>query len=160
MSADLLETKTATAVAVCMWKNLLVGRISITFCIFVLRNICGQMRQIKHIQDYEKFRSILAGKLIDGNKFWSYDRESVLRNISDEDTIENTLIYLDIDDINILFRIYPIKEIKKVWAMTMALQDNRYKDLNRFIAGCYFGVKNPDSYVKRVRLHELNNRCR
>ena len=109
------------------------------------------MRQIKHIQDYEKFRSILAGKLIDGNKFWSYDRESVLRNISDEDTIENTLIYLDID---------PIKEIKKVWAMTMALQDNRYKDLNRFIAGCYFGVKNPDSYVKRVRLHELNNRCR
>lgn len=118
------------------------------------------MRQIKHIQDYDKSRSILVRKLIDGNKFWSYDRESVLRNISDEDIIENTLIYLDIDDINILFRIYPIKEIKKVWAMTMALQDNRYKDLNRFIAGCYFGVKNPDSYVKRIRTRELNERMR
>lgn len=116
------------------------------------------MRCVKHIWNYDKSRSELAGKLIDGNKFWSYDRESVLRNISDEDIIENTLIYLDIDDINILFRIYPIRKIKKVWAMTMALQDNRYKDLNRFIAGCYFGIKNPDSYVKRVKLHELNKR--
>ena len=68
------------------------------------------MRQIKHIQDYDKSRSILIRKLIDGNKFWSYDRESVLRNISDEDIIENTLIYLDIDDINILFRIYPTND--------------------------------------------------
>ena len=42
----------------------------------------------------------------------------------------------------------------------MALQDNRYKDLNRFIAGCYFGVKNPDSYVKRIRTRELNERMR
>ncbi len=117
------------------------------------------MRQIRHIQGYDKSRSVLVRKLIGRNKFWSHDIESVLRNISDEDIIENTLIYLDIDDINILFRIYPIKEIKKVWAMTMALQDNRYKDLNRFIAGCYFGVNNPDSYVRRVRLHELNNRC-
>ena len=75
------------------------------------------MRQIKHIQDYDKSRSILIRKLIDGNKFWSYDRESVLRNISDEDIIENTLIYLDIDDINILFRIYPTKEIKKIGSL-------------------------------------------
>ena len=55
-------------------------------------------------------------KLIDGNKFWPYDKDSVRQNISDEDIIENTLIYLDIEDINILFRIYPIKEIKNVWA--------------------------------------------
>ena len=62
------------------------------------------------------------------------------------------------EDINILFRIYPLREIKKVWAETMAIQDNRYKDINRFIAGCYFGVKHPDSYVKRVKTHELNKR--
>ena len=84
--------------------------------------------------------------------------DSVRLNISDEDIIENTLIYLDIEDINILFRIYPLREIKKVWAETMAIQDNRYKDINRFIAGCYFGVKHPDSYVKRVKTHELNKR--
>lgn len=134
------------------------GRSQELFVFLQYRIIQNQMRCVKHIWNYDKSRSELAGKLIDGNKFWSYDRESVLRNISDEDIIENTLIYLDIDDINILFRIYPIRKIKKVWAMTMALQDNRYKDLNRFIAGCYFGIKNPDSYVKRVKLHELNKR--
>lgn len=118
----------------------------------------NQMEHIKHIHDNNEFKSLLARKLIDGNKFWSYDKDSVRLNISDEDIIENTLIYLDIEDINILFRIYPLREIKKVWAETMAIQDNRYKDINRFIAGCYFGVKHPDSYVKRVKTHELNKR--
>ena len=130
------------------------------FVLLQYRIIQNQMRCVKHIWNYDKSRSELAGKLIDGNKFWSYDRESVLRNISDEDIIENTLIYLDIDDINILFRIYPIRKIKKVWAMTMALQDNRYKELNRFITSCYFGVKHPDSYVKRIHTRELNRRMR
>lgn len=39
----------------------------------------------------------------------------------------------------------------------MAIQDNRYKDINRFIAGCYFGVKHPNSYVKRTR--GIYDRC-
>ena len=86
--------------------------------------IQNQMGQIKHIHDNNEFKSLLARKLIDGNKFWSYDKDSVRLNISDEDIIENTLIYLDIEDINILFRIifpftikinYPTTISKYIW---------------------------------------------
>lgn len=53
-------------------------------------------------------------KLIEEKVFWSYDVKKE-DQVSDEVLIEKTLIYLDLDEINALFELFPYKKIKEVW---------------------------------------------
>lgn len=93
-------------------------------------------------------RNHLIDKLIKEGAFWSYDKNVAWVSISDEQIIEHTLIKLDIDDINILFQIYPKKKIQKVWREKLVIQNDYYYSLNRFFAWYYFKIKKPDSYIK------------
>jgi len=56
-------------------------------------------------------RKILSQKLIRRNSFWSV---KVPQEIPDDVLIEKTLIYLDLEDINQLFKLFSIKKIKQV----------------------------------------------
>jgi hypothetical protein len=89
----------------------------------------------------------LADKLIMNRVFWSYANVKA-DDISDEILIENVLIYLDIEDINSLFIIYPYKIIKEIWRKNILIQDPFYHSLNILLAFHYFHIKSPEMYIQ------------
>lgn len=96
---------------------------------------------------------------MDRNGFWSFNMIQV-NEVPDDILIEKTLLYLDIDDINKLFTIYPYKKIKQVWRDRLVIQDDYYRKLNKLLAWMYFDIKNPDKYIRRTvnqHLHKLTH---
>jgi len=90
-------------------------------------------------------REMLSKKLIERNSFWSV---KIPQEIPDDILIEKTLIYLDIEDINKLFTLYPPKKIKQVWRNRIVTQGDYYFRLNKLLAWMYFDIKKPDQYIK------------
>jgi hypothetical protein len=98
----------------------------------------------------------LADKLIRNKVFWSYD-DVKADDISDEILIEKVLIYLDIEDINSLFLIYPYKIIRDIWRKEILIQDPLYHSLNLLLAFLYFHIKSPEKYIqKNIHRHLLS----
>ena len=97
-------------------------------------------------------------KLIDQNCYWSFDMRADTY-VPDEILIEKTLLYLDIDDINQLFSIYPYQKIKQVWRERLVIQGHYYKRLNKLLAWLYFDVKNPEKYIKTTITQHINKIC-
>ena len=97
----------------------------------------------------------LLAKLKQEHCFWSYTEDSI-QDISDDMLIEKTLLHLDLDEINQLFRIYPLKKIKRVWLDCLVPQGEYLYMLNRFFAWYYFHVKKPDAYIKSMATRHFN----
>lgn len=94
-------------------------------------------------------------KLRAENCFWSYSEDSI-KNIPNDILIEKTLVYLDLPEIDALFRIFPFKQIKKVWLEQMVPQGEYLFTLNRFLAWYYFRIKRPDQYLKAMTTRHYN----
>ena len=86
--------------------------------------------------DAENIKILLLNQLKDYGAFWSYS--DIGENIPDESLIENTLIYLDLEQINLLFEIFPKEYIKKIWSDNILVQEPRYHNLNKFLSWFYF----------------------
>jgi hypothetical protein len=99
-------------------------------------------------------KELLSKKLIDRNSFWSF---KLPKEIPDDILIEKTLIYLDIEDINRLFTLYPRKKIKQIWRDRLVIQGDYYYRLNKLLAWMYFDVKNPERYIKSTIQRHLNH---
>lgn len=96
----------------------------------------------------------IAARLIDNKLFWSYGPVDA-SDIPDEILIEKALIYLDIDDIDNLFRIFSRKKIKEVWLKEVLNQDPYYHSMNILLAYLYFHVRKPEDYIKKhLRSHQ------
>ena len=91
----------------------------------------------------------LLDKLKQEHCFWSYNEESI-EHVSDSILIEKTLLYLDLEEINLLFQLYPFKKIKQVWLEYLIPQEEYLYTLNRFLAWYYFKIKKPDAYLKSM----------
>ena len=100
-------------------------------------------------------KQTLLEKLKQEHCFWSYN-ESSIKEVSDDLLIEKTLLYLDLDEINLLFQLYPFKKIKQVWLERLVPQEEYLYTLNRFFAWYYFKAKKPDAYLKSVTTRYLN----
>jgi hypothetical protein len=100
-------------------------------------------------------KQILSKKLISQNRFWSYDVQSNTQ-IADDILIEKTLLYLDLSDINLLFKLFSFAKIKRVWRERLAIQGDYYRRINRFLAWKYFDIKQPDKYLKTVVTQHIN----
>ena len=100
-------------------------------------------------------KSGLLGKLKQEHCFWSFNEESV-NDISDDLLIEKTLQYLDLEDIELLFQIYPFRKVKKVWLEHLVPQEEYLYTLNRFLAWYYFKAKSPDAYIKSMATRYYN----
>ena len=98
-------------------------------------------------------KEILSKKLIERNSFWSF---KMPQEIPDDILIEKTLIYLDLDDINKLFKLFPRKKIKQIWRDRLVIQGDYYLRLNKLLAWMYFDVKNPDRYIKTTIRKHIN----
>ena len=95
----------------------------------------------------QQIHSDLINKLYKENVFWSYDNFDI-NQISDEAIISRVLLHLDIDDIILLFKLYPKKRIQQVWKNEMLSQEPMYHGLNRLYAFLFFDIKNPDRYIR------------
>lgn len=101
-----------------------------------------------------KFRLIEALKK--ENAFWSYDTDSInIDTASDEMLIACTLRYLDLEEINLLFSVFPASKIKDVWKSHLVPEGDYLYTLNRFLAWYYFNAKHPDAYLKSLHTRHL-----
>ncbi|MBI4649470.1 MAG: hypothetical protein HY738_23440 [Bacteroidia bacterium] len=80
--------------------------------------------------------------------------------IPDEALIEHTLIWLDLDELFALFRIFPKSCIKKVWKDKILRQEPMYHDLNRLCAFLLFNIKDPDKYIAIYKKNVLKAICK
>jgi len=99
----------------------------------------------------------LIDKLKQEHCLWSYDTNSI-HDMPDDMLIELVMLYLDIDEINMLFSIFSYKKMKRAWIENVVAQGERYYNLNYFFAWYYFHAKRPRSYVKAMATRQLNKR--
>lgn len=107
-------------------------------------------------QRKQSIRNHLCKELVSKNAFWSYDIKS-FESIPDEEIIEKCFTILDMDDIDLMFELYPRKRIQQVWKERMAIQGEYMQILNIMIAMYYFGIKEPEKYLAKVERQHINN---
>jgi hypothetical protein len=103
----------------------------------------------------EKIKSHLLQRLHEQHAFWSYDKSSC-QVLSDWNLIKFVLIHLDLEDIDLLFKIYPKSKIKKVWIDEVAIQGDYLRNMNICFANLYFNIKYPIPYLKRIETYRIN----
>ena len=114
--------------------------------------------QIRSYADRAARRHFLIEKLKEENRFWSYAPGFKDSDVPDEILIEKTLVYLDLDEIKVLFELYGKQKVKRVWLERLVPQGEYLHTLNRFFAWFYFRVKKPDMYIKSMETRILNRR--
>ena len=114
-----------------------------------------KMQALQAVQQRkQEIRNQLCDVLVSKNAFWSYDVESY-DAIPDEELIEKCFTQLDMEDIDLMFELYPRKRIQQVWRERMAIQGEYMQMLNIMIAMYYFGIKEPEKYLKRVEQQHI-----
>ena len=124
------------------------GRKFASFAFF--EYICSGMKQ-------EAIKPHLIGQLKKVNAFWSYSQDSI-KDVPDDILVELVMLHIDLDDIDMLFQLYPFPFVKKAWIENVVAQGERYYVLNRFFAWFYFGIKKPGAYVKAMATRQLNKK--
>lgn len=102
-------------------------------------------------------KSYLVEQLKRQHCLWSFDNEAI-HDIPDDVLIELVMLYLDIDEINMLFQLFPYQRVKQAWIENVVAQGERYYNLNYFFAWYYFHIKRPRAYVKAMATRQLNKR--
>lgn len=120
----------------------------------------GELLKMQTMQAIKKhkqsIRNHICEQLTAKNAFWSYNIKS-FDTIPDEELIEKCFTTLDIDDINLMFELYPRKQIQQVWRKRMAIQGEYMQRLNILIAMYYFDIKEPEKYLAKVEKQHINN---
>ena len=115
-----------------------------------------KMQALQAVQQRKQMiRNHLCKQLVAKNAFWSYDVESY-DAIPDEELIEKCFTILDMDDIDLMFELFPRKYIQKVWKERMAIQGEYMQMLNIMIAIYYFSIKEPEKYLAKVERQHIN----
>lgn len=102
------------------------------------------------VQKNQKNKSDLIKSLIEKKAFWNYDNDGICgESISDLVLIPKTFIYGDVEEIRLMFSIFPKKQIKDAWIKEL-LFDQRYRKLNQYIALIFFHIHDFNVFVKTV----------
>jgi hypothetical protein len=107
-------------------------------------------RPDRNIHNKDKLIRDLIKKLYKEHAFWSYDKSSI-NQIPDNILIEKVLLHLDIEDIKVLFKLYPKIVIKRVWKDKILSQEPTYHGLNRLYSILFFNIKDPDRYIREQK---------
>ena len=95
-------------------------------------------------------REILIEKIREKNAYWSFSNPD---EIADENLVEKVMLMLDLDEINMLFKIFDKEFIRKVWEERILRQEPQYHGLNRFYAWFYFGIEDPDEFLENRKMY-------
>jgi len=104
----------------------------------------------------ERIKIELIRKLRAEKAFWYSN--PLNQDISDKELIEKVLMYLDIDDIDTLFTIFPKKMIKDLWKELIIPEGPAYHKVNILYAFFYFDISDPERYIRdaiRKRLKSI-----
>ena len=104
----------------------------------------------------DQLRKGLEKKLYEEKVFWSYDKSGI-DIIPDDVFIEKVLLHLDIEDVQILFMLFPKKKIQKVWQKEILVQEPLYHGLNRLYSFLFFNIKHPDRYIRYYKNKRLKS---
>ena len=116
-----------------------------------------KMQALQAVQQRKQsIRSHLCKQLVSKNAFWSYQVQS-FDEIPDEELIEKCFTVLDMNDIDLMFELFPRKRIRQVWQERMAIQGEYMQMLNIMIAMYYFGIKDPERFLARTERKHINN---
>ena len=107
-----------------------------------------KIREIKHFQ-LMTAKTDLIQRLKKQGAFWSYAKEGI-ENLPDRILIEEALRMGDVEEIQQLFRIYPIEQIKQVWHEKL-IPDQRIYPHNYYLALIFFDIENPREYIKPLQ---------
>ena len=120
----------------------------------------GELIKIQSMQAIQRrkqdIRNYLCESLVNKNAFWSYEIKS-FDDIPDEELIEKCFTILDMNEIDLMFELFPRKRILQVWKEQMANQGEYMQMLNIMIAMYYFGIKEPEKYLAKVEKQHINN---
>lgn len=120
----------------------------------------GELIKIQSMQAIQRrkqdIRNYLCESLVNKNAFWSYEVKS-FDDIPDEELIEKCFTILDMNEIDLMFELFPRKRILQVWKEQMAIQGEYMQMLNIMIAMYYFGIKEPEKYLAKVEKKHINN---
>lgn len=106
----------------------------------------------------EEIKRNLFEKFKKENAFWSYDSNLITsESLQDDQFIALTMRYLDLPDIDQLFKIFSVQKIKNAWKNILVPEGDYLFTLNRFFAWYYFNAKRPDSYLKSIQTRYLNS---
>ena len=115
-----------------------------------------KMQALQAVQQRkQEIRNHLCEVLASKNAFWSYNMSSY-DAIPDEELIEKCFTQLDMDDIDLMFELYPHKQIQQVWRERMAIQGKYMQMLNIMIAMYYFNIKEPEKYLAKIERQHIN----
>jgi len=107
----------------------------------------------------DQIKSYLLNQLQKAHAFWSYDKSSC-QEISDYNLIKHVLIKLDLQDINLLFDVFPKRKIKRIWLDELVPQGDYLRNMNLCFACIYFDIKRPLRYLKRMETYKINRNQR
>lgn len=88
---------------------------------------------------------------------WSYAKG--IQTVDDNMLIEKALLYLEFEDLHKLRELYPMSRLRSVWRTRLVSQGDYYGIINWLLAAMFFGIKNPDKYLKRYGKSGLENRA-
>ena len=66
-------------------------------------------------------KPFLIKKLKQEHYLWSYENESI-QDIPEDVLVELVMLYLGIDEINLLFRLFDYKKVKQAWIENVVAQ--------------------------------------
>jgi hypothetical protein len=116
------------------------------------------MHRDKHfIEALESKKNLLWRHLEQMGCAWSYAKNPT--TVDDELLIEKSLLYLEFEELHKLSEIYPMSYLRDVWRKRLVSQGAYYDIINWLLAAMFFGIKNPDKYLKRYGKPRLATRA-
>ena len=94
-------------------------------------------------------KQMLSKQLYDSGYLWSYKAIGGNAVLPDEELILNGLSHLEFEDMPMLFRAFPYRQIKQVWQQRMLPYPDYYGTLNLLLAALFFHIKSPKKYTSK-----------
>ena len=108
----------------------------------------NEIKTIKKHEDIIEKKRELTQYLYDMGVLWSY-RIDVDTILSDKELIVTSLTYLDLEEMDLIFDIFPYETVRQVWIEEM-LPSEYDIILNKILAYLIFRVENFNEFRKEV----------
>ena len=106
-------------------------------------------------------REILIKQLQKNSAFWSYGlQEDGSVWVPDELLIEKTLLHGDLEQLCLLFHIFPVEKVRCCWEKELVPHE-KYRRINHYLGLFFFHIKDISSFLnQRVLAHPRLERLR
>ena len=94
-------------------------------------------------------KQLLSKQLYDSGYLWSYKAMGNDAMLSDEELILSGLSHLEFEEMPMLFKAFPYRQIKQVWQQRMLPYPDYYGSLNLLLAALFFHIKSPKKYTSK-----------